>query len=403
MQDLDFSNKRVLIRVDFNVPLYSTGEVTDDTRIKRALKTIDHVLQDGGSVILMSHLGRPLSKLKDDGMINVEAFTLKHVLARLSELLNREVLFASDCGGPVSQELAAALKPGQVLLLENTRFYPGEKKGDPEFARALAQLADIYLNDAFGTAHRAHASTTTVAQYFESGNKAFGFLMQEELDNGQKILHGDDHPFVAIIGGAKVSDKIALIDNLLDRADHICIGGGMAYTFHKALGFEIGRSLCEDEKLDLALAILKKAETKDCQIHLPMDAIVAEEFSATAAVETTIDQNIPSNMMGLDIGPKSISAFSEVISSAATIIWNGPMGVFEFDTCAKGTYAIAQAVATATDKGGYSLIGGGDSVAAINKSGLQDQVSFISTGGGAMLELLEGKTLPGVAAIQEPA
>lgn len=399
MKDIDFKGKKVLVRVDFNVPLDKYGKITDDTRIVRALPTIRRILEAEGAVILMSHLGRPLSKLKDDGDINVEAFSLKNLQDRLEKHLNRKVLFAEDCGGPVSKDMAAKMMPGDVLLLENTRFNDGEKKGDGAFARKLADLADIFVNDAFGAAHRAHASTTTVAEYFDKDHKTFGLLMESELKNGNKVLKDPGNPFVAIVGGAKVSDKIPLIQNLISRTTDICIGGGMAYTFLKAQGYTIGNSLFEQEMVDIALEILTVAKGQGCDIHLPKDSIIAKEFAADAQVKQTEDANIPADWMGLDIGEKTIKYFSDVIHEGQTIIWNGPMGVFEFESCSKGTFAIARAVAKATKNGAYSLIGGGDSVSAINKSGLSDEVSFVSTGGGAMLELLEGKTLPGVAAI----
>ncbi|MDX1684403.1 MAG: phosphoglycerate kinase [Saprospiraceae bacterium] len=401
MKSLNFKDKKVLVRVDFNVPLNEDGEVTDDTRIRRALPTINYILDRGGSVILMSHLGRPLSKLNEDGTINKSAFSLLNLKEHLNELLDNKVFFAEDCGGEESRKKAGALEPGQVLLLENTRFNKGEKQGDDAFAKKLADLADIFINDAFGAAHRAHASTTTIAKFFDKEHKAFGLLMQSELENGQKVLLEPKAPFVAIVGGAKVSDKIPLVRNLLDSTNDICIGGGMAYTFLAARGYEVGDSLVEQDKIEMASEILELAMERSTKIHLPMDSVIAEEFSPKANFKVTENTNIQSGWMGLDIGPKTISYFTDVILKAKTIVWNGPMGVFEFDACNKGTFAIAQAVAGATEEGAFSLVGGGDSVSAINKSGLSAKVSFVSTGGGAMLELLEGKTLPGVAAITE--
>jgi phosphoglycerate kinase len=401
MENLDFQNKKVIVRVDFNVPLSEEGEILDDTRIRRALPTIKYILNKGGSVILMSHLGRPLSDLKDNGTIDYRKYSLNNIVDHLSDLLSIRVQLSHDCGGADSQRKASHLKSGEVLLLENTRFYREEKEGNLEFSKSLAQLADIYINDAFGTAHRAHASTTTIARFFTKKKKGFGFLMQSELENAEIVLRSPKHPFVAIIGGAKVSDKIELIENLLDQCDDICIGGGMAYTFHNALGYDIGKSLCESDKINLALEILEKAKKKNCNIHLPVDSIVADEFSELSTPVLLEGCNIPDNKMGLGIGPRTISLFSEVIAKSKTIIWNGPMGVFEFKAFSNGTFSIAKSVAKATDSGAYSLIGGGDSVSAIKKTGLDDEVSFISTGGGAMLELLEGKTLPGVAAILE--
>lgn len=393
-----FKDKKVLVRVDFNVPL-SNGRVTDDTRIVRALPTINHILNQGGSVILMSHLGRPLSKLNEDGSINKQAFSLENIKDHLSALLGREVLFATDCGGTDSQSKAHNLKSNEVLLLENTRFYDGEKKGDHDFAKSLSNLADFYVNDAFGAAHRAHASTTTVAQFFDQDHKTFGFLMEKELEEGNKVLKSSQPPFVAIVGGAKVSDKIALLENMISKASDICIGGGMTYTFLKALGYNVGSSLLEEDKLEMAREILSQAKAQNCKIHLPMDSVIADRFSSDAQSRITEDANIPDGWMGLDIGPQTIELFTSIIELGKTIIWNGPMGVFEFDFCNKGTFAVAKSVAKATAHGAFSLIGGGDSVAAINQSGLSKEVSFISTGGGAMLELLEGKILPGVQAI----
>ena len=404
MSDIDkiqFAGKRALIRVDFNVPLdKKTFEITDDTRIRAALPTIQKVLRDGGAVILMSHLGRPQKKLKDDNTIDIDRFTLRHLLKRLSELLGVPVQFAEDCIGTKAVELSKSLKPGEVLLLENTRFHKGESKGSIEFAEQLAQLGDIYINDAFGTAHRAHASTTIVAQFFDSNHKAFGYLMKAEVANAEKVLHHPKKPFTAILGGAKVSDKILIIENLIRVADNIIIGGGMSYTFLKAQGFPIGNSLCEDDKMEIALQVLKLAKDKGVQILLPTDHIVANQFDEHAQTQYCSVQETPDGWMGLDIGEETIRKYSEVIINSKTILWNGPMGVFEMIPFQKGTRAIAEAVVKATAQGAFSLVGGGDSVAAVNLFKLADQVSFVSTGGGAMLEFFEGKTLPGVAAIQ---
>lgn len=399
---IDFKDKKVLVRVDFNVPLDDQYSITDLSRIRAAVPTLRKILDEGASLILLSHLGRPLRNLLPNGEIDVQKFTLRHLLDSLTDILGVHVNFASDCGGPESRKLAAELHPGEVLLLENTRFYEGETKGDAAFAKTLADLGDAYVNDAFGTAHRAHASTTTIAQYFTPTNKDFGLLMAAELENGKKLLHKPKHPFTAIIGGAKVSDKIQLLEKLLDLVDYILIGGGMAYTFIKAQGGNIGKSLCEDSHLELALKILKKAEAKNVQVLLPEDSIAADSFSNDAKTEICSSQHIKEDYMGLDIGPRSIYSFSEIINSSKTIMWNGPLGVFEMKKFSTGTFAIAKSIADVTStNGAYSLIGGGDSVSAINKSGLASKVSFISTGGGAMLELLEGKILPGVQAIMD--
>jgi phosphoglycerate kinase len=396
---LNAKGKKVLIRVDFNVPLLSNYEISDDTRMVKAMPTINQVLEEGGAVILMSHLGRPLEKLTAEGNINVGKFTLRHLAPHLSNLLDRPVKFASDCIGDEARRAADSLLPGEVLLLENTRFHEGEEKGDEAMAKELASLADMYINDAFGTAHRAHASTTTVANYFSKENKAFGFLMNDEITNANKVLHDPQRPLVAITGGAKVSDKLLLLEKLIEFADTVIIGGGMAYTFFKAQGGKIGKSICENDKLDLALGLIEKAKQHNTKLLLPADNIAADGFSNDAKRQTVDSMSIPDGWEGLDIGPESIKLFSEEISKAKSIIWNGPMGVFEFDNFATGTNAIAQAVADATSQGAFSLIGGGDSVAAIAKNGLEDAVSFVSTGGGAMLEYLEGKVLPGIAAI----
>lgn len=388
----NFSGKTALIRVDFNVPLDENFKITDDTRIRAAIPTIQKILKDGGKVILMSHLGRP-----KDGPTN--KYSLRHLVNHLQQLLGTKVDFADDCIGAQAEEKAAALKPGEVLLLENLRFYKEEEKGDRAFAEKLASLGDIYINDAFGTAHRAHASTAVIAEFFPKGKKMFGLLMESEVKSAEKVLQGAAKPFTAIMGGAKVSDKILLIENLLEKADHIIIGGGMAYTFFKAQGGQVGKSLVEEDRLGTAKELLEKAKQKGVSIHLPADSIVADKFDANANTREADNRAIPDGWMGLDIGPKAIKAFSEVIAQSKTILWNGPMGVFEMEKFQKGTKAIAEAIAAATQKGAYSLIGGGDSVAAINQFGFADKVSYVSTGGGAMLEFFEGKQLPGIAAV----
>lgn len=399
IDSISFSGKKALIRVDFNVPFDKQFNITDDTRIRAALPTIRKVINDGGSVILMSHLGRPLKKLKEDGSIDKEKFTLRHVVAHLSELLGIDVQFAEDCIGEAAVSKAEALQKGEVLLLENTRFHKEEEKGEPFFSAQLASLGDIYVNDAFGTAHRAHASTTIVANSFDKDSKVLGYLMAAEVANAKKVLDAPERPFTAILGGAKVSDKILIIENLLDLADNIIIGGGMSYTFLKAQGKEIGNSLCEVDKLDLALDVLKKAEAKGVKFYIPVDHVVANAFSNEADTQLLTSDHTPEGWMGLDIGPETIELYSKVIKSSKTILWNGPMGVFEMDKFQAGTKSIAFAVADATAQGSFSLVGGGDSVAAVNKFELAEKVSFVSTGGGAMLEFFEGKTLPGVAAL----
>ncbi|HXR81801.1 MAG TPA: phosphoglycerate kinase [Saprospiraceae bacterium] len=399
LTSLDVTGKKVIVRVDFNVPLDKQYKVTDDTRIRGAIPTLQYLLDHGAAVILLSHFGRPAAKLLPSGEIDKAKFTLQHIVPSLSELLGKPVQFYPDCIGAEVQQQVNKLKAGEVLLLENTRFYAGEELGDPEFASQLASLGEVYINDAFGAAHRAHASTTIMANYFDARHRGFGFLMQKELDNAKKVLDEPQSPFIAILGGAKVSDKILLIESLLDKADKILIGGGMAYTFIKAQGGNIGISLVEEDKLDLAIELLKKASKLGKQIILPSDSIIADKFSADAAIKNIPSDEIPDGWMGLDIGLTARFEYAEHLNGAGTILWNGPMGVFEMEPFSHGTKAIAQAVADATQKGAFSMIGGGDSVAAIEQSGLADQVSFISTGGGAMLELLEGKTLPGVAAI----
>jgi len=393
--------KKALVRVDFNVPINANGEITDDTRIRMALATVRYLLDDGAAVILMSHLGRPLKKLLPDGSIDRKKFSLRPVAKHLSGLLGQEVGFVEDCIGDTVRQAVDRLEPGQILLLENTRFYAEETKGDPDFAKKLAALGDVFINDAFGAAHREHASTATVARYFDQRHKNFGFLMDKELKNARHLMEEGRRPLVAIVGGAKVSDKIGLLDALIQKADDIIIGGAMAYTFFRATGGQTGNSLVEEDKLDLARQLLEQARQAGVRIHLPVDSIAAASFSADADYKVTPSDQIPDQWMGLDIGPDATKAFSAVIAGAGSILWNGPMGVFEMPAFATGTMAIARAVADATtDHGAFSLVGGGDSVAAVNQSGLDDRISFISTGGGAMLELLEGKELPGVAAIR---
>ncbi|MEO6948292.1 MAG: phosphoglycerate kinase [Ginsengibacter sp.] len=390
----NFKGEKVLIRVDFNVPLDDDGKITDDTRMKAAVPTIKKVLNDGGSVILMTHFGRPKNGPEDK-------FSLKHILPHLKELLpGVTVEFANDCIGNEVQKKASELQPGQVLLLENLRFHKEEEKGDEEFAKKLSELGDIYVNDAFGTAHRAHASTAVIAQFFSADKKMFGLLMNSEVANAEKILHDSEAPFTAILGGAKVSDKIEIIKNLLNKANNIIIGGGMAYTFLKAQGKEIGSSLCEEDKLDLANEILKEAKEKNVSFQLPSDSIVADKFSNEAECKVVNNSNIDKGWMGLDIGPEAVKEFTNTIMESKTILWNGPMGVFEMPAFQQGTKAIAEAVAKATQHGAYCLVGGGDSVAAINEFHLADQVSYVSTGGGALLEYFEGKELPGIKAIR---
>jgi phosphoglycerate kinase len=389
-----FANEKALIRVDFNVPLNDKFEITDDTRIRGAIPTIQKILKDGGSVILMSHFGRP-----KDGP--TDKYSLMHLIPHLEELLGTPVDFANDCIGDEAIKKASQLKPGQILLLENLRFYKEEEKGDKAFAEKLARLGDVYVNDAFGTAHRAHASTAVIAQFFPRDRRMFGLLMEGEVASAEKVLHQAQNPFTAIIGGAKVSDKILIIENLLERATDIIVGGGMAYTFSKATGGKIGTSLCEDDRLDTAKELMKKAEAKGVRIHLPSDSIIADKFDANANDSTAPSNNIPDGWMGLDIGINACEQFTNVIHNSKTILWNGPMGVFEMEKFQRGTRGIAKAVAEATAKGAFSLVGGGDSVAAVNQFGYADKVSYVSTGGGALLEYFEGKELPGIAAIKE--
>ncbi len=388
----NFEGKKAIIRVDFNVPLNDKFEITDTTRIDAAIPTIKKIIDEGGAAILMSHLGRPKSGPEDK-------FSLKHLLPYLSEQLGKEVAFADDCIGAQATEKAAALKNGDVLLLENLRFYKEETKGDKEFAGKLAKLADVYVNDAFGTAHRAHASTAIIAEFFESG-KMFGYIMGNEISSMQKVLNNPEKPFTAIIGGAKISGKIQIIENMLDKVDKLIIGGGMMFTFIKAMGGQIGNSLVEEEFIGLAKQTMEKAKAAGVELLIPTDAIIADKFDNEANKKACKADEIEDGWMGLDIGEETIKAFKEVIESSKTILWNGPMGVFEMSSFEQGTKAIAEAVAAATAKGAFSLIGGGDSVAAINKYKLKNEVSYVSTGGGAMLEYIEGKVLPGVKAIE---
>lgn len=399
MKRLVVKGKVVLLRVDFNVPINSTGEITDENRIEKSIPTIQNLLDQGAKLVIMSHLGRPLKELLPNGDINLIKFSLKPVAENLQKRLKNKVQFATDCGGPETQRLIQHLKEGEALLLENTRFYKGEEKGDAVWAESLSKLVSFYINDAFGAAHREHATTATIARFFDKDHKAFGLLMEEELEHSKKITESPEHPLTAIIGGAKVSDKIELISNLIDLCDTILIGGGMAYTFFAAQGYHIGTSLCELDKLELAKSLIQKAHDRKVKLILPLDSVTGSSFSNESTIGVTPDVNIPDQCMGLDIGPKTIKLFSKIIHDSKTIVWNGPMGVFEMSNFEQGTKSIALAVAEATYKGCFSLIGGGDSVAAINKYHLEEDVSYVSTGGGAMLELLEGKTLPGVAAI----
>ncbi|HEX3167092.1 MAG TPA: phosphoglycerate kinase [Chitinophagaceae bacterium] len=390
-----FKDEKALVRVDFNVPLNDKYQITDDTRMSAAVPTIQKIIKDGGSVILMSHLGRP-----KDGPS--EKYSLKHLVVHLRRLLNGEtVLFANDCIGDEAYKMTADLQPGEVLLLENLRFYKEEEKGDEGFAEKLSKLGDVYVNDAFGTAHRAHASTAVIAKFFPADKRMFGLLMEGEVKSAEKVLHNSEKPFTAIIGGAKVSDKILILENLLERATDIIIGGGMAYTFLKAMGGKIGNSLCEEDRLGTAEEIMKKATEKGVCIHLPPDSIIADKFEATADTSDAPSNHIPDGWMGLDIGPNACDQFCNVIKRSKTILWNGPMGVFEMEKFRHGTKTIAKAVADATSSGAFSLVGGGDSVAAVNQFGYANKVSYVSTGGGAMLEYFEGKELPGIAAIKQ--
>jgi phosphoglycerate kinase len=391
IRDINFKGKRALIRVDFNVPLDKSFNVTDDNRIRATIPTLHKILNDGGSCVLMSHLGRPKEGPE-------EKFSLKHTLKTTEQLLGRPVQFANDCIGDEAKTKAANLKPGEVLLLENLRFYKEEEKGDSAFAEKLSKLGDVYVNDAFGTAHRAHASTTIVAQFLKE--KCAGLVMAAELENAKKVMENAAKPFTAIMGGAKISDKILIIEKLLDKVDHLIIGGGMAYTFFKALGGNIGKSLVEQDKLDLAKDLIQKAKAKGVELHLPLDSVVADKFDAQANTAIANNNAIPEGWMGLDIGPQATQVFSGVVKQSKTVLWNGPMGVFEMEKFAQGTKKIAEAVVEATDKGAFSLIGGGDSAAAVAQLGFSEKVSYVSTGGGALLEYFEGKVLPGVKALE---
>jgi len=392
VEDIDFKNQRALIRVDFNVPLNDQFEITDDTRIRAAVPTIQKILDDGGSVVLMSHLGRPKTGPE-------EKFSLKHLVNDLSDRFGLQVKFARDCIGEEAEKLSSSLKPGDILLLENLRFYPEEQKGDQDFAEKLSHHGDIYVNDAFGTAHRAHASTSIVAQFFDQ--KVCGYVMLAEIENAGKVLENVNRPYTAIMGGAKISDKILIIERLLDKVDNLIIGGGMSYTFFKALGGSIGKSLVEEDKVELAKSLIAKAKEKGVNLELPIDSVIANDFSNDADTRIAQNNDIPNGWMGLDIGPQARQVFSQIIEGSKTILWNGPMGVFEMSKFARGTEAIAEAVVKATEKGGFSLIGGGDSASAVNNLGFGDKVSYVSTGGGALLEYMEGKTLPGVAALED--
>ncbi|WP_271405671.1 phosphoglycerate kinase [Tenacibaculum soleae] len=390
LNDFNFENKKALIRVDFNVPLNDEFQVTDITRIQAAKSTIIKILEDGGSCVLMSHLGRP------SGV--EEKYSLKHIVSKVTEVIGVQVKFVEDCIGDKAEKAVANLKNGEVLLLENLRFYSEEKKGDVAFAEKLSKLGDVYVNDAFGTAHRAHASTAVIAQFF-ADNKYFGNLLATEIKSIDKVLNNSEKPVTAILGGAKVSSKIGVIENIIEKVDHIIVGGGMTFTFIKALGGSIGNSLVEDDKLELALSILKLAKEKNTEIHLPIDALIADAFSNDANTQIVDTTKIPDGWMGLDCGPKTSEKFATVIAKSKTILWNGPLGVFELENFANGTIQLGNAIATATENGAFSLVGGGDSVAAVKQFGFGDKVSYVSTGGGAMLEMLEGKTLPGIEAI----
>lgn len=390
LNDFDFKNKKAIIRVDFNVPLDENFNVTDTTRIEAAKPTIDTILAQGGSVILMSHLGRPKGA--------EEKYSLKHILKTASEILGVQVKFAENCVGEPAQTAAKNLQPGEVLLLENLRFHAEEEAGDAAFAKELASLGDVYVNDAFGTAHRAHASTTIIAQFFPN-DKTFGTLLAKEIDSLNKVLKNSEKPVTAVLGGSKVSSKITVIENILDKVDHMIIGGGMTFTFVKAQGGKVGESICEDDKLDLALEILRLAKEKNVQVHIPVDVIAADDFSNSAKTQVVDVNAIPNGWQGLDAGPKSLENFKKVILDSKTILWNGPLGVFEMETFSKGTIALGDFIAEATKNGAFSLVGGGDSVAAVKQFGFEDKMSYVSTGGGAMLEMLEGRILPGIAAI----
>lgn len=391
INDFNFKNKKALVRVDFNVPLNEAFEVTDATRIEAAKPTIIKILEDGGSAILMTHFGRPKGKVNTD-------MSLQHICTTVSEVLGVHVKFVSDCVGANAEEAASKLLPGEVLLLENLRFHAEEEEGDVAFSEALANLGDIYVNDAFGTAHRAHASTTIIAQFFKDA-KCFGFLLAKEITAIEKVMRTGEKPVTAILGGSKVSSKITIIENILDKVDHLIIGGGMTYTFVKAQGGKIGDSICEDDKMELALSILEQAKAKGVTVHLPVDVLAADDFSNTANTKVVDVTAIPEGWQGLDAGPQTMLNFAKVITGSKTILWNGPVGVFEMESFNKGTKSIGDAIAEATKNGAFSLVGGGDSVAAVKQFGYENKVSYVSTGGGAMLESLEGKTLPGIAAM----
>lgn len=390
VNDIDFKKKRALIRVDFNVPLNDEFQVTDDTRIRASMPTIMKILEDGGSCVLMSHLGRPKNR--------EEEFSLRHLISPISEILGVKVKFIEDCIGELTKESVDALRTGEIILLENLRYYKEETAGDRDFAEKLSKYGDVYVNDAFGTAHRAHASTAIIADFFPE-NKCSGLLLASEIENVKKVLESNEKPVTAIIGGAKVSSKITIIESMLDKIDHLIIGGGMAFTFIKAKGGQIGNSLVEEDKQDLALEILKLAEQKGVQVHLPVDSIVADAFSSSANTRVEAIDKISEDWMGLDVGPKTNELFGEVIANSKTILWNGPVGVFEMEKFATGTKELGLHIAKATEKGAFSLVGGGDSVSAVKQFNLTDKVSYVSTGGGAMLEMLEGKTLPGIKAL----
>ncbi len=392
LKDLKLAGKKALVRVDFNVPLDENFNVTDDTRIQAAKPTVDAILNEGGSVILMSHLGRP--KGFD------EKYSLKHIVSACSDILGADVKFVEDSRGKLASDAAQNLKPGEVLMLENLRFYKEEEAGDIEYAKELASFGDVYVNDAFGTAHRAHASTTIIAQFFPN-DKAFGLLLAKEIESLEKVLKNSEKPVTAILGGSKVSTKITVIENILDKIDHMIIGGGMSFTFIKAQGGKIGDSICEDDKMDMAMDILRIAKEKNVQIHLPVDVVAADKFANDANTQIVPVNEIPDGWQGLDSGPESLKLFHEILLKSKTILWNGPVGVFEMEKFSQGTIGLGRSIAEATSKGAFSLVGGGDSVAAVKQFGLEDMMSYVSTGGGAMLEMLEGKTLPGIAAIIE--
>lgn len=392
LNDFNFNNKKALIRVDFNVPLDANFNVTDATRIQAAKPTIIKILEDGGSCVLMSHLGRPKG-VQDE-------FSLKHIVSKVEDIIGVETQFVNNCVGEEAEQAVANLEPGKILILENLRFHEEETKGYKNFAEQLSKLGDIYVNDAFGTAHRAHASTTVVAQFFPE-NKCFGYLLEQEIKSIEKVMNTGEKPVLAVLGGAKVSSKITIIENILDKVDHLIIGGGMAFTFIKAQGGSIGNSICEDDKMPLALDILKQAEAKNVKVHIPIDVVAADNFSNDANTQICDINNIPDGWEGVDAGPKSLEQFKDVVLESKTILWNGPLGVFEMEKFANGTIELGNFIAEATKKGAFSLVGGGDSVAAVKQFGFEDKVSYVSTGGGAMLESLEGKTLPGIAAILE--